>query len=730
MYSGNFLQRFALIVFTLAFAPLNAQDTASISRMTAQAGEFLFEYKFQESLRLSREALKQAIAINDPTLIADAYNTIAGNFEELSEIEKAIANYKKAIEYANLSGNERLKGNYNNNLANIYVFERKDFDRGLKHYNLALASAQKNADTTRMVLSRLNIAWAYFDIDKFKLGRPHFWFVASNKEKHVGEHLEAIFLMLTAMDYADRGKFDLAEVNYRKAMKSAIDNDYQQDLSYVLEKFAQFLSRRGRYKEAFQYQEQHHDLVQKIYDAAKLRRAQAEGVNLELDEYKRAYEKIETERKIQSLTLQRSRTTVTLFIVAVAVLLILLVVLYKNNSFRKHVNKELQATNEELKIARDKAEEASKLKTQFVSTISHELRTPLYGVVGITNMLVDEHKELAGSTHLNSLKFSAKYLLSLVNDILQINKIEENRLVLEKMTFNVADEINSIMNSLQFQAVRNGNGLSAEIDTDIPELVIGDKLRLSQIFMNLISNALKFTKNGDVFIQASLDRVEGNMHFIKFSIQDTGIGIAEADQSKIFEKFVQIERKQDDYQGTGLGLSIVKRLVGMFQSEIHLESKQGEGTTFTFTIGFEVDYEKTIEIINNMEVDLSSGHIFTVLVVEDNKINQMVTKKILEKHNFKCVLADDGYHALSLLEKKSFDAILMDINMPGMNGFETCRKIRQSGVNLPIIALTAFGKEEITEEAISSGMDDIIVKPFEPMQLFRIIHDQIQKVKI
>ncbi|HEY0046937.1 MAG TPA: ATP-binding protein, partial [Flavobacterium sp.] len=381
------------------------------------------------------------------------------------------------------------------------------------------------------------------------------------------------------------------------------------------------------------------------------------------------------------------------------VLLILSIALYKNYTIKKRVNRELMLANEELKIAKEKAEEASRLKTQFVSTISHELRTPLYGVVGITNMILDEHKELAESTHLNSLKFSAKYLLALVNDILQINKIEENRLTLEMLTFNLADEIITIKDSLQFIAIRNNNKLSAHIDPTIPEYIIGDKLRLSQIFMNLVSNALKFTKNGEVIIMARLEKAEGKMHHIRFMIKDNGIGIAKDDQEKVFDKFVQIERKNDDYQGTGLGLSIVQRLITLFDSEIHLESREHEGTTFTFTIAFEVDDEKSKEIINDIEVDLTSGHVFSVLVVEDNKINQIVTKKTLENHNFSCRIVDDGYGAIEITRLNTFDVILMDINMPGLNGFETTRKLRDNGILTPIIALTAFGKDEIAEEA-------------------------------
>jgi CheY-like chemotaxis protein len=245
----------------------------------------------------------------------------------------------------------------------------------------------------------------------------------------------------------------------------------------------------------------------------------------------------------------------------------------------------------------------------------------------------------------------------------------------------------------------------------------------------LVSNALKFTKNGEVYLIAKLVNVTDEMHTLEIKIKDDGIGISPLDQEKIFDKFVQVGRKEDDYQGTGLGLSIVKRLLQLFGSEISVESELGLGTTFTFFVDFEYNMQKTKEIINNIQVDLTSSQVFKVLVVEDNHINQLITKKTIEKNNYTCVVVDDGFKALEILEKEEFDVILMDINMPLMNGFETSKRIRQNGIETPIIALTAFDKNEITDEAIQSGMNDIIVKPFEVVQLFKIINCSILKTK-
>lgn len=712
---------------TVIYSQTPQYSKKAIAELNEKADKYLTELNFKESLRYSREALKRAVAIKDNYLIAYAYNNIAGNYDELSENDKAIYYYDKGLAYAMKTDNDSLKNWLNNNLGNMYFFEKKQYEKGIAYYQTSIKYSEKIADTSQILFTKLNLAWAYFDIGLYDNGRPYLEYVNQHFPKFGRDNLKAARLLLNGIYQSHLNEKKAADAYFRLAIDMAKKTGEKLDLSYSYEEYSKFLEKNGDYKNAYKYLTLFGKIKDEVYDGEKLKRAASEGVNLELDEYKRALERIAAEKEVQALSLKKSQIIVILFIVSLLALSLLTYILYKNINFKKKVNAELLATNEKLRVAKEKAEEAARLKTQFVSTISHELRTPLYGVVGITDMISDEHRELANSPHLNSLKFSAKYLLSLVNDILQINKIEEKRIVLESHTFNVADELHTIKNSLQFIANRNKNLIRIEIDPEIPEFLIGDKLRLSQIFMNLVSNALKFTANGEVVVKAEQTRISQSKHFIKFSINDNGIGIAREDQEKIFEKFVQIERKENDYQGTGLGLSIVKRLIELFDSEIHLESKQGEGTEFSFTVALEHNPEKTREIINNIDVDLTSGQLYEVLVVEDNKINQMVTRKILENNNFKCQVVDDGLAAITLLQRKKFDIVLMDINMPVINGFETTRRIRTFDTETPIVALTAFDKEEISEEALSSGMNDIIIKPFEPVKLFQIISSQINK---
>ena len=705
-----------------AIAQSESLPEAKISKLVDQAWKDYKESNFEKSLITSRIALNYATISKNNHLIAKAYKIIAGNYSELSEFDKAIFFYNKGLFYANKTNDDTLKYRLHNNLGNIYCFEKKQFNKGISYYKKSIAYSLKINDMSQVYFTNVNIAWAYFDINKFEEGYPYLKFVGNNFERYGDKSTEIAVNMLNGMYFSHRNDFNKADSFFVKAIQAGKSNVERSDLSYAHLEYSKFLTKVKKFEEAYKNLARYDEIAEQLYNEEKLKKASTAGFNLELDEYKRQIDKIENEKDSQYQSLKKSRIIVILFILISLILLFLIITLIKNIRFKKRHNLEL------LK-AKEIAEEASLLKTQFISTISHELRTPLYGVVGITNMLLEEHKELSQSTHLSALKFSARYLLSLVNDILQINKIEENKVVLESLTFNISDEITMIKNSLSFLAQKNNNKISISIDPCIPEYLIGDKLRLAQILMNLVSNALKFTKDGEVGIIVKLDRTEGKMYYLDFLIKDNGVGIAVVDQGKIFEKFVQVGRKDEDYQGTGLGLSIVKRLLGLFGTTINLESNIGEGTSFTFIIPFEYDPKKTKKIIEEIEVDLTSNEVYKILIVEDNLINQLVTRKIIEKNNYTCKVVDDGFAALEILEKENFDLILMDINMPLMNGFETSRRIRLKDTKVPIVALTAFDKDEITDEALSSGINDIIIKPFEPVRLFKIINYLINEAK-
>ena len=720
-----------LLFFLFSYTNLVAQDynkeKTEIKRLLDQAISDYNNAQYDKALESSKQALINSFGINDDSYIAQSYNTLGVIYNECSDSKKAIEFYLKALSYAKKTNKDKLLNWIYGNIGSVYYYNLNDVPKGLNYYKKALYYAEKMKDSTDIINTKINIVSAYYAINKYDEGNLYLKGIQEHVQKNGDQENKMILASLLGTYATSHNKKAEAEQYYAKAQEIAKEIRYD---SYLISIYDNLVHHYKRYQEpekAKKYNEKSDSLSKVVYSEDKLDKLQKAALQIELDEYKNQLERIELVNEKHQQSKKDSKLIIILFIVILIILLLLLLSLYKNVKIREQANHELQLANEALIEAKEKAEEASQLKSQFVSTITHELRTPLYGVIGITNIILDEHKELFNSPHLKSLKFSAKYLLSLVNDILQINKIEEKRIVLESLIFNLTDEITMIKNSVEYIADKNNDVLTVEIDTAIPEFLIGDKLRLSQIIMNLVSNALKFTKNGEVAIFANLKNVVDKTYFIEFQVKDTGIGIAKEDQEKIFEKFVQIERKEEDYQGTGLGLSIVLSLIKLFNSEIDIVSEENIGTTFSFTIGFEFDEDKSKEIINNIEVDLSTSQLYNILVVEDNKINQVVTKKMIEVSNMSCTIVDDGFAALVALERESFDIVLMDINMPLINGFDTSRKIREKGITIPIIALTAFDKQEVAEQAISAGMNDVLMKPFESSMLFQVIQNQVNK---
>ena len=428
----------------------------------------------------------------------------------------------------------------------------------------------------------------------------------------------------------------------------------------------------------------------------------------------------------QQRSISFSKITTGLSIALIVILSLLTLSLYKNNNLRAKANTLLQDKNTELQMAKEKAEKASMVKAEFLSTITHELRTPMYAVTGLTHLLLEENPKPEQKEHLSSLQFSSEYLLNLINNILDLNKLEANKVEIEKTTFNLRKRLNDVLIALKKSADDRKNSLKLEFDPDIPDKLDGDSVKLSQVLINLIGNSLKFTQNGDVVIRVSKLAEKNNKITLHFEIEDNGVGISKKKQKSIFESFsqasLQINRK---FGGTGLGLSIVKSLLELMGSRIQLESQLGKGSKFWFDLVLEVSAQDATEEKGQKHLDENEYGLFEnkhILVVEDNKINQMITRKILEKRNIKCQVADNGMDAIKLVETNDFDVVLMDIHMPGISGIEATQEIRKFKPQLPIIALTAVTIEENLDEFYRVAFNEIIPKPFKTEEFFEKIH--------
>lgn len=391
---------------------------------------------------------------------------------------------------------------------------------------------------------------------------------------------------------------------------------------------------------------------------------------------------------------------------------------------------ELKKQELELIDAKEKAEIASEAKANFLSVMSHEIRTPLNAVIGLSHILLQESPRTDQIESLKTIRFSSENLLSLVNDILDYNKIESGKIDLEHIHFNLRELVVNIKQAQNFKAVEKGIGLKLFYDQDIPLMVKGDPTRLAQIINNLLGNAIKFTHKGGVkFTIEEKQRTEEKVS-LHFEITDSGIGISKENQDKIFDRFTQAESDiTRHFGGTGLGLSITKQLLEAMGSEIKVESELGKGATFSFDL--------TLTVSKNQENNISSGLNFSsqlesleeenikILLVEDNKANQLVARKFLTNWGIKVDIANDGFEALGLITSEDYNLVLMDLQMPKKDGLTTTKEIRSIAGDyykeIPILALTASSENSTYERVREIGMNDMITKPFIPAELYKKI---------
>ena len=505
------------------------------------------------------------------------------------------------------------------------------------------------------------------------------------------------------------------------------EQTYNKDVSDNYEILSKAYEGIGDYNNALK----NYKLHVQAEDTLTVWRNSSEVTRLEL-ENQFTQQQLKSQLDFQSQINKQKATRNWIIILGISALLLALG-LYARLRFTRKTQKLLQYKNEIIEAEKEKAEASEKAKHQFLANMSHEIRTPMNAIKGMTDILIRRNPKEDQKEYLEGIKQSSDSLLVIINDILDISKIEAGKVELEHEPFSVNELVNNVHTIMQFKAEEKGLELKKDLPAD--ELIVkGDSTRLRQILINLIGNAIKFTEKGLVTTTIKSDKVDGKLN-LHFTVSDTGIGIDEDHVDKIFKSFEQAYSDTSrKFGGTGLGLSISKKLIELHTGKIWVESEKGKGSRFHFIIGYEMAAQKTestyAETTNtSIAADLKG---ISILLVEDNQFNAVVAQEELEDAIEEVIveLAENGAIAVEKLRSSRFDIILMDVQMPTMNGYEATKAIRafdNEKANTPIIAMTANVLKEEVELCQQAGMNDFIGKPFDTNELIQKIYTLTNK---
>ena len=686
------------------------------------------EDSYKKALFYTQKAINYSKATRNIEAQADQTFRLGKIYFDLKKYNDAIKTFHNSIEFY-----KKLEPSSNYAYCNYYLglsyIEKKDFnDAEISFNNTKSILTELRRSDSEEINNLLNLQQGIIKKSKGNYDSASAIFktiiAKQDNETLLNSRAEALYQIGTIEATKDRNNLALNYLN--KALELSTKNKNTDQQSNVLLALSSVYYKMLDKNNAYSYLKQHLNLKESISILNNKR--------LEIDDYDKFKEserlkeitQIDSKNKQQEKANKFSKLISILAISLISILSLLSLSLYKNNIIRTQSNLMLKEKNKELEIAKDKAEKASNARSEFLSTVSHELRTPLNAINGITHLLLEEKPKKSQMNYLSSLKFSGDYLTKFINEILEINKIDSNKFEIEYINFNVKQLLENIQNSLKELALINNNKFILKIDSDIPDFLIGDPTKLSQVMMNLINNALKFTKNGTVSVSTKLKSLKSENATLYFEVTDTGIGIPEDKLKSVFDSFsqgsIEVNRK---YGGTGLGLTIVKKIIKTLGGRIALKSVVGKGSTFSFELKFNIgsDLLKVEERIKTYDDSVLMNK--KILLVEDNKINQMVSAKMLENKGIICDIIDNGEEAIETARNNKFDLILMDVHLPGINGTVATEQIRKFDQKTPIIALTAISLDENREILLSFGMNDVITKPFIPEEFYSTIANYV-----
>lgn len=686
--------------------------------------------QYEKALELYLEAKTLYQEINNLHGLANIYNNCGMVYESLGDTEKAIEYHSKSLALEEDMGDTLGVAYSQIHIANIHVSLKK-YDDAMNYYTISKKSLERLGDSDGLAFVYLGVGELFLESDQ-----PNEAIKQSEMAFQIFKELEnkkgmAEASLITGKCYLRVEDYSKSRENLLLTLQLANQLDGEEITSNVLLTLVELYKKTRDFESALSIYEQYITL-----DRAS--RMDEMERNIKEMDARYNFEKKEQEILLLSSEKEFQKSLRNIFVSALVIILTVMGFLYrayklsmKRATMLRVKNQEIRAKNVEVRKERKNALKAAQAKSEFLSVMSHEIRTPMNAVIGSTHLLLQQNPKLDQLENLRTLKFSSDNLLLLINDILDLSKIESNKVELEKIPFDLQQLCKSIFSTHVSQVNKGKVNFVLDYAKDIPDKLLGDSGRLGQVLNNLISNAIKFTKEGVVKFRVSSRKNADSKVLICFEISDTGIGIPPEKMNLVFDSFSQADSDTTrKYGGTGLGLYITKKILELFGTYIKVESEVDKGSTFSF----ELELKKNLatgpvgESSNRLKVDALRGA--NVLVVDDDKTNLLIARGVLSRWGMNVVTVENGQQALDRFSKERFDVVLLDLRMPDMDGYEVTKAMRSisksENSEVPIIALSANSMGESSEDAKRNGMNDYLSKPFDPNRLLDLLYHYIR----
>ncbi|WP_124980969.1 tetratricopeptide repeat-containing hybrid sensor histidine kinase/response regulator [Nonlabens xiamenensis] len=713
---------FASCCLSLSWA--QNQERSTISKDSIVEMFYAIELKIQnteadEALELAIQALDHAEANGDRELIARSYNAIGNSYQQLKKPESAEIYFERALQIGKELNDLFILNSATNGLAYIHYDYYEDEQKGLDYLKQSLEYNLQRNEPLAILVNLANICNMYLEMNRPEDAEPYLSQLEAAHELYFGNiptHGEYIPLydmhvnLLYGAYYSQMTDYQTALYYLEKAR--AIGEEYQLD-DYTIEVYEELLTAHT----ALDDKSAMINDLQQISELQRILFDREKSLASKLTEAKQLRKELLASEKQKHILEKLSNSQSTaIYIGILSIVLLLLLLSFMYYSYRKwKSNFRLQSQNETLLVEKDNAERLAEMKSSYISRVSHEIRTPLHSLIGITTLLEEEKgQDKRLQSLVNGLKFSGQYLMNIVERVLELREIESQGIHLNLKQNDLKWLMENIVSSFDYQVRESDNQLSLEWDQSLVRNYIFDEIRLSEVMMNLIENAVKFTTKGKIIIAIKLVSRDKHGDRISFQVSDNGSGIDQNQVNMIFEAFNKAERKEINVgSGAGLGLSTVKYLLESMGSEIELETTKGVGSTFYFSLVLQQGSSQE----ENASIEFAPLHPKKILVVDDNKMSLLVTGNMVRLLGHQVETAENGLIAVDKTSKEHFDLIIMDLNMPVMNGLEASKQISETHPEVCIIGLSATDISIICEECVEAGMREVFNKPITKKKL-------------